>query len=105
VKVCVLLDMYMLMGSLSLSLSAYVRATCLRVSGRASVHLYQEEDFESYVLRRGFANLDEKMDLVAFKTWIYYQLKQYVQKQMAKAAGSLFFLLSVCLTYADCDRD
>jgi hypothetical protein len=56
------------------------------------------------VLLRGFANLDEKMDFVAFKTWIYYQLKQYVQKQMAKAAGSLLSLVGL-LTYADCDRE
>jgi hypothetical protein len=42
------------------------------------------------------------MDIGAFQIWIYCQLKEYVQKQMAKAAGS-FFLLSVCLAYAVCD--
>jgi hypothetical protein len=47
--------------------------------------------------------VNEEMDPGAFKTFIHFQLKEYVQRQMAKAAGSRFSLsVSFIYVYACC---
>mmetsp|Transcript_21680 Transcript_21680/g.34701 ORF Transcript_21680/g.34701 Transcript_21680/m.34701 type:complete len:395 (-) Transcript_21680:24-1208(-) len=45
------------------------------------------EDFEAQVASRGLAMTDGNLDLQCFKTLMNVQLKEYVHKQMAKAAG------------------
>jgi len=47
------------------------------------------EDYSEHVISRGLALHDGGMDLRCFKTFIGIQLKEYVHKQMAKAAGEV----------------
>jgi hypothetical protein len=82
---------------------------------------FTRDDFDSQIIRRGFAQKDQEvrqdpsvtgspcphartellgpftqMDFAAFKTFIDFELKEYVQKQMAKAAG-LVHVHAVCV--------
>jgi voltage-gated sodium channel len=47
---------------------------------------FVEDDFDREVVQRGFADDEGEMDLPQFKTFLDVQLKEYVQKQMVKAA-------------------
>jgi hypothetical protein len=50
---------------------------------------FTRENFESEILSRGLALQGDIMDIQCFKTYVNLQLKEFVQKCMARAAGEV----------------
>ena len=50
---------------------------------------FTETDFRDHVVRRGFAGADAEMDFKHFKAFMDLSLTEYLQKQVAKAAGDV----------------